>query len=200
MRKEPSQKRSAIMVERILDEATRIMEEDGIAGLTTNRTAAGAGISVGSLYQYFSSKEDIVRALAERYSAEITALYEKLFAEENRSLPIEELVARLLAEGLAITGRRPALKRFLLSADAPHTTRATLEEASAAIRGSIARFIKERTGGRVGEEDADRCFRVTMSLVKALAGALSDAAGKDEEIIAEYRVIIGQYWKRVLGE
>ncbi len=200
MRKEPAQKRSALMVERILAEAARILEEDGIAGLTTNRVAVGAGISVGSLYQYFSSKEDIVRALAAGYAAEITALYDKLFAEENRALPIEELVARLLDEGLAINGRRSALKRFLLSSDAPSPARATLDEASAAIRGRIVRFIKERTGGRIGEADADRCFRVTISLVKALAGALSDSGGHDEEIVAAYRVIIGQYWRRELAE
>lgn len=62
-RKTPVQRRSAATVEFVLDAATRILEEAGLTALNTNSVARRAGISVGSLYQYFPGKEAIVSAL-----------------------------------------------------------------------------------------------------------------------------------------
>ena len=62
-RKTPVQRRSAATVEFVLDAAARILDEVGLAGLNTNAVARRAGISVGSLYQYFPGKEAIVSAL-----------------------------------------------------------------------------------------------------------------------------------------
>ena len=62
-RKTPVQRRSAATVEFVLDAAARILDEEGLAGLNTNAVARRAGISVGSLYQYFPGKEAIVSAL-----------------------------------------------------------------------------------------------------------------------------------------
>ncbi len=62
-RKTPVQRRSVATVEIVLDAAARILDEQGLAGLNTNAVARRAGISVGSLYQYFPSKEAIVSAL-----------------------------------------------------------------------------------------------------------------------------------------
>ena len=52
-----------------MEAATRIIDKDGLEGLTTNRIAETAGISIGTLYQYFPDKAAIVRTLAERYNA-----------------------------------------------------------------------------------------------------------------------------------
>jgi AcrR family transcriptional regulator len=65
-RKLPSQARSKVTRDMIITAAAHILEHQGEAGLTTNHVAEKAGASIGSVYQYFSSKEDIVLALAER--------------------------------------------------------------------------------------------------------------------------------------
>lgn len=65
-RKSPVQGRSRATVEAILEAAARVLVQDGYDRLSTNRVAATAGFSIGSLYQYFPSKEAIVAALAER--------------------------------------------------------------------------------------------------------------------------------------
>ena len=62
-RKTPVQRRSTATVAFVLDAAARILDGDGLAGLNTNAVARHAGISVGSLYQYFPGKEAIVSAL-----------------------------------------------------------------------------------------------------------------------------------------
>jgi AcrR family transcriptional regulator len=65
-RKTPRQRRSAVTVEVIVEAATRILASHGLAGFNTNRVAELAGVSVGSLYQYFPNKAALVAALIER--------------------------------------------------------------------------------------------------------------------------------------
>ncbi len=68
-RKKPKQDRSHSMVERILGAARELLADDSTKGLTTSAIAERAGLSVGSLYQYFPNKEAIVLELARRWLA-----------------------------------------------------------------------------------------------------------------------------------
>ena len=66
-RKKPTQERSKNTVAHILTASTQILQSLGLESLTTNKVAQKAGISIGSLYQYFPNKESIISALLERY-------------------------------------------------------------------------------------------------------------------------------------
>ena len=66
MRKSPTQARAEHTVDAILEAAAQILQSDGEEKLNTNRIAARAGFSIGTLYQYFADKEAIIAALAER--------------------------------------------------------------------------------------------------------------------------------------
>ena len=68
VRKRPRQERARVTVDALLDATAQVLIKDGYDGLSTNRVAAVAGVSVGSLYQYFPSKEALVAALLDRYS------------------------------------------------------------------------------------------------------------------------------------
>ncbi len=65
-RKKPRQARSADTVETILLAATRVLSECSLVGFNTNRVAEVAGVSIGSLYQYFPNKAALLAALIER--------------------------------------------------------------------------------------------------------------------------------------
>lgn len=65
-RKTPSQGRSKATCDAIISAAAHIVEQQGEAGLTTNRVAERAGVSIGSVYQYYGNKQEILVALAER--------------------------------------------------------------------------------------------------------------------------------------
>ena len=67
LKKAPKQARSEQMVDCILDGATRVLNTVPLAQATTNRIAEVAGVSVGSLYQYFDSKQAIALALLDRH-------------------------------------------------------------------------------------------------------------------------------------
>jgi AcrR family transcriptional regulator len=70
-RRKPVQERSRAMVERILDAAVRVLSTAGYGQMSTNRVAAEAGVSVGSLYRYFADKDEIFAELRARTTDEI---------------------------------------------------------------------------------------------------------------------------------
>jgi len=72
MRKAPKQKRSREMVTRLLDATAATLAERGLDNTTTNHIAEKAGVSIGSLYQYFPDKESLIEALLERMGGEIS--------------------------------------------------------------------------------------------------------------------------------
>ncbi|MFT3925326.1 MAG: TetR/AcrR family transcriptional regulator [Myxococcales bacterium] len=111
-RKQASQDRSRATVSAILRATARVLIRDGYDRASTNRIAAQAGVSVGSLYQYFPSKEALVAALAAEHAQEIATL---LQAEMQTMLaaPLEqaiERVVRLMVEAHAI---HPQLHKVL---------------------------------------------------------------------------------------
>lgn len=72
-RKTPRQQRSEATVAAILEAAAHILQVRGFKGYTTNAVAAHAGVSIGSLYQYFPNRDSVTRALIERRSEELLA-------------------------------------------------------------------------------------------------------------------------------
>ena len=80
-RKKPRQQRSQATVDAILDATARVLCTTGYDRASTNRIAMAAGVSVGSLYQYFPSKEALVAALVERHVAQMMALVKGKLAE-----------------------------------------------------------------------------------------------------------------------
>ncbi len=66
LRRQPSQARAQQTMQTLFKAAAQILEKEGEGGLTTNKVAAAAGFSIGTLYQYFPSKEVLVQAMAAR--------------------------------------------------------------------------------------------------------------------------------------
>ena len=73
LRKIPGQARSAETVRIIVEAAARILEEGGLGAFTTNAVAERAGVSIGSLYQYFRGKDALVGALIVRETSLLIA-------------------------------------------------------------------------------------------------------------------------------
>jgi AcrR family transcriptional regulator len=112
VRKTPGQARSKETVNVILEASTRILESEGLRGFNTNSVAAKAGVSVGSLYQYFPNKDAILVALIEGFeNATREAILQALRSGRGRPLkPSLKLFVRAL---VGMHYRRPKLNRIL---------------------------------------------------------------------------------------
>lgn len=108
-RKTPSQPRSAYTVEAILEGAAHILEASGLEGYTTNAIAARAGVSIGSLYQYFPTKDAVTVALIEREMSDLVAeAIQALNIDERR-----EALHHLIEVAVRYQLRRPRLAMLL---------------------------------------------------------------------------------------
>ena len=85
LRKKPQQIRSKLMFDNILKASNRVLEEVSFEKFTTNRVAEAAGISIGSLYQYFPNKKSILIELERVAVDEMTANIENLLFEKNHT-------------------------------------------------------------------------------------------------------------------
>ena len=70
-RRKPKQKRAQQTVEVVLQGTVRVLGREGVDAVTTNRIAEAAGVSIGSLYQYFPDKHSIFKALHARHAQRI---------------------------------------------------------------------------------------------------------------------------------
>ncbi|MFE4458017.1 TetR/AcrR family transcriptional regulator [Nocardia tengchongensis] len=123
-RRTPQQDRSRAMVARIVDAGQRVLITHGYDGASTNRIAAAADISPGSLYQYFPNKDAIVAAVIERYTADVAARVRALVLS-NIGKPPEVSVPETISYLMDALGNDRELLRAVveqtprLSADGP---------------------------------------------------------------------------------
>jgi AcrR family transcriptional regulator len=112
-RKRPLQNRSKATVDTILTATARILIKLGFDGLTTNAVAEAAGVSIGSLYQYFPNKEALVAALIE---SQLEIKNAQTIAELGRvaRLPLGEAVRAMIELTIQNYAAQPELKRVLL--------------------------------------------------------------------------------------
>jgi AcrR family transcriptional regulator len=111
-RKEPLQSRSRATVELILDATVRILDREGAEATSTTRIAEVAGVSVGTLYQYFAHRDAIIDALQDREFERATTFVQG--ALQNAAGLSERDVARGIIQGLCeLYATAPALHRLL---------------------------------------------------------------------------------------
>jgi AcrR family transcriptional regulator len=154
-------------VEALVEATARVLVSDGFDKASTNRIAEVAGVSVGSLYQYFPSKEALVFAVAERHHRDTMQVVGRALAEVD-SLPVEEAVRKLVA--IAIEAHRvdPELHR-VLAEQIPRTGR--LEELDPINREAQSMFeaFLEARKGELRVADVELATFVCATSIEAMA-------------------------------
>ncbi|MGL6291802.1 MAG: TetR/AcrR family transcriptional regulator [Silanimonas sp.] len=157
-RKQPRQPRSRFTVDAMVEAATRILERDGLAALTTNRVAELAGVSVGSLYQYFPNKDALLAALMARDTDDLVARIEAIPPGSDGA--VEALVDVALDHQFA----RPA---FACELDR-HEARLADHPLLLAQRGRIVAAVAARLPSNVDASVAADLVRLVQVLVDAV--------------------------------
>jgi AcrR family transcriptional regulator len=115
VRREPKQARSRELVSRILAAAGELFVERGYPGTNTNLIAERAGVSVGSVYQFFADKDEILTALQEEWTRRLgAALDERLQADID--IGVGDMIDHVLDIHAALNRHPPGLLGFLLTA------------------------------------------------------------------------------------
>ena len=105
MRKQPRQRRAVVTVDAILEAAARILVDTGYATASTNRIAERAGVSIGSLYEYFPGKEAIFAELRRR---EMAGWYAKLRAGPRAGSP-RAVIRHIVTMQIQYAAKNPEL-------------------------------------------------------------------------------------------
>ena len=140
-RKQPKQARSADLVAAVLQAAAQVLAKEGAQRFTTARVAEKAGVSVGSLYQYFPNKAAILFRLQSDEWRQTTALLREILEDAQRP-PAERL--RALVHAFVRSECEEAKLRVALADAAPlyrHAPQARAARASA--QSSLAAFMRE---------------------------------------------------------
>lgn len=111
-RKQPRQVRAQETVDVVLAATARLIVSEGYDKMSTNRIAAAAGVSIGSLYQYFPSKEAIVAALVERHAQTMGGTSMTKIAE-TRDQPLDVMVRTVVQAVVDAKAVNPKLHRAL---------------------------------------------------------------------------------------
>jgi AcrR family transcriptional regulator len=142
-RKSPNQDRAKATVAAILDATARILAEDGFEAVNTNRVAEVAGVSIGSLYQYFPNKGALVGAVAVRHTEAMVAIVAAgVRAAADDHLP--DLVKTLIRSIMQAQAENPKLRRAIIE-ELPQIGRpARLAELKRNIQRSVEALLTAR--------------------------------------------------------
>lgn len=178
-RKRPVQARSAATVDAILDAAARILGSEGLAGLNTNAVARVAGVSVGTLYQYFPGKEailsELLRRKRQRVLTDIRAALEGMEAARE-----EETIARLVKAAIRNQAPTPKLLQAFDYADAALPLHDETRRINAEIVAAVAGFLALRD-----TPQAQAVARDIVGLTRGIATQAMQAGHTDDAAVIE---------------
>jgi AcrR family transcriptional regulator len=172
MRKEPQQARSRATTEAILQAAAHILGHRGWEGLTTNGVAEMAGVSIGSLYQYFPHKLALVEAVRRRHFDDVLTI---LRLAADGQLPRARRIEALVDGMISVHSRYPTAHRVLLEETPRAAEAGTLHDRFAARLHQRYEAIV-RMNAR-GASAANRGVAARV-LAAAVAGVVHDAASR----------------------
>ncbi|GFZ86655.1 TetR/AcrR family transcriptional regulator [Dyella caseinilytica] len=147
-RRVPQRQRGHERVAALVEAASECFVEKGYEATTMTEVAARAGASIGSLYQFFPTKEVLAQALVEQYSQAVYAELGKL-AEQSAKWSTEELAQRLCAFLVTFRKRHPAFVILTESAHAPSVDGLTIRRR---VRAELQALLARRAPHRSNDE------------------------------------------------
>ena len=165
-RKIATQERSRATVDSLVEATARILVKDGFDKASTNRIAEVAGVSIGSLYQYFPSKEALVAAVIERHQQQIMQTVRSELAEVSGE-PLEKAVRRFVAVAVRAHRIDPQLHR-VLAEQIPRVGKLQRMETFSRENFSLFSAYLEGARDQLGVDDLELASFVCVTTIEAL--------------------------------
>jgi AcrR family transcriptional regulator len=171
-RKSPRQARSADTVQTILQAATRVLRQESLASFNTNRVAEVAGVSVGSIYQYFPNKSSLMAALITQAQQTLAESVEQTVAAcEGKSLAYS--INQLTELAIQQQFEQPFLAAALDHEERRLPVGEHIAEAEARLIKSLMRLLarhQHMLSAKVTPTLAKDCLVIVKALVESEAG------------------------------
>lgn len=179
-RKAPVQARSAKLVADILEAAVRVLEREGPHRFTTLRVAAKAGVSVGSLYQYFPNKESILYRLQVDEWKKTGEVLEAILVDPERP-PAERLRAMVRAFFVSEC-EEASLRRALEAASVGHHDDAESRAHRGRGRATLAEFVRVAAPHATARQRAF-ATELVMTTISAVGKGVSERGLEAKEVL-----------------
>lgn len=176
-RKQPVQARAQATTEALLDATLQVLIRDGYARLTTTRVAERAGVSVGTLYQYYPDKRSLVTALKVRYFGLMVGAMRTALDAEHGS--VEALMRAAIAALLTVKRENFALTKALRAPMAELAGQGFMRETQTQFAAVLVPHVRRVL------PDATEVERRVVVLVAAVEGAVSQAVFETPEWLRE---------------
>jgi AcrR family transcriptional regulator len=193
-RKRPRQDRAKATVDSILVATARVLVKLGFDGLNTNAVAAAAGVSIGSLYQYFPNKEALVSALLQRHMEQMNAI---VLAELTRvaNLPIAEAARCVVELSIKAHAVDPALHQ-VLTEQVPRVGKlAKLRDLDELCHRMVAGLLAARRH-ELAIRDPDMAAFIIVSAIESVihrAALLYPQRLRDPRLVDETTLLVTRY-------
>ncbi len=200
LRRTPSQRRSRERVERILNCATALIAQNGSDAMRMSDVAEMAGISIGSLYQYFPDKSAIIRTLAERYNAQSRACIQEGLANVRTMSELREAFASLIDTYYGIFLAEPVMRDIWSATQADKSLR-DMELAESQANGTVLAEALMRLQPDAEREELAASALLIMYLGEAtMRLAISVDRAKGDAIVAAYKhMVLSELSRSVAG-
>lgn len=167
-RKKPLQERAKFTVDAILKASAQLLERNGETGVSTNHIAERAGVSIGSLYQYFPNKDAILSALMESFVQSHFRMIEKTLAkvQEQQEKPDLESTTRSIIHSIIESNRKNSRlsKVFVTSLFRPERIK-LLQEMDERMIEKFKEYIQPFSD-QIRSDNVDMMFFVLIQAVK----------------------------------
>ncbi len=173
-RKTPTQNRALTTMNTILEAATRVLARESLAGFNTNRVAEVAGISIGSLYQYYPNKSALIVALIERAQEELAQSLEQLTAQLAKK-PLESALKAIAELAINQQYSNPVLAAALDYEEKRLPVQKQLLLAENRVVACVAKLLQGHQfeiAINLPEAAAQDCLVITKALVEAQSNSV----------------------------
>ena len=200
-RRVPSQERSRIRYDAVLDTAANLFSEKGFEATTTNDIAEHSGMAVGSLYQYFENKEAIAEALAGRYMESLGEATDRFIKMDVAGMPTDQAVGALLDPLVAFHAENPAFSPLWMGTDYSKSLRHAMGSMEENMLERVEWMIKSHVPG-IRRDRARMVAVVARASAKSLLGLL--VRGLDTRYknaaVKEVRAMLVSYFEALMRE
>jgi AcrR family transcriptional regulator len=188
-RQERGKKRMA----ELLRAAGEVFADVGYENATTNAIAARAGVSPGTLYQFFPNKEALAEALANAYAAKHQALHDSFFDQSGDEVPLRDLLDRLIGSFLEFRRNAPGFETLFVGSVVSRELAERIQALHQQMKQRIAHLIQMR-GPHLSAKMIQTAAETSLQVVKAMLPLALDGSAKQREVgERELKLVLERY-------